>query len=254
MSLKLLHPITPGSRHRRLIDKSLLWKGDPYKPLTKGLPKSGGRNSSGKITVRHIGGGNKHSYRLIDFFRLNSSLATVLRLEYDPNRSSFIALIQYDNDLTKSYILSSQTIKVGDILNKEKLAIGSVIQLKDVPIGYYIHSIELTPGTGAKLARSAGTYAQILGFKNGLVNLQLSSGIIKLVSELCSAVIGKVSNQDHSNYMAGKAGITRLLGRRPTVKGEAMNPVDHPHGGRTRGGLPKTPWGKIAYGKKTVRK
>lgn len=264
MSLKKLNPITPSSRHRRLVDKSLLHKGSPYKPLTLGLSKSGGRNFSGKITVRHIGGGNKRTYRLIDFYRTNPNLAIVQRLEYDPNRSSFIALIKYLNDSTESqgltksqefsYILAPQTLKVGDILNKNKLAIGSVSALKDIPIGYYVHSIELIPGDGGKLARSAGTYAQLLSLKDGFANLQLSSGVVKVVHDLCTATIGKVSNIDHSNYIAGKAGITRLLGRRPTVKGEAMNPIDHPHGGRTRGGLSKTPWGKLAYGKKTVKK
>jgi large subunit ribosomal protein L2 len=255
MSLKKFNPITPGTRHRRIIDKSLLWKGDPYKSLTLGLSKTGGRNNTGKITVRHIGGGNKRTYRIIDFKRLNTTPATVLRLEYDPNRSAFIALIQYFSTNEVAYIIAPQTIEVGDIINKAPLDIGSSIKLIDIPIGYNIHNIELLPNSGGQLIRSAGSYAQVVGSKDGLVTIKLISGKLIVLNGNCKATIGKVSNPDHFNYKAGKAGIIRLLGRRPSVKGEAMNPVDHPHGGRTRGGrVSVTPWGKITHGKKTVNK
>jgi large subunit ribosomal protein L2 len=255
MSLKHLKPITPGTRHRRIIDKSLLWKGEPYKPLTSGLSKTGGRNVSGHITVRHIGGGNKRTYRFVDFKRLNTNPAIVLRLEYDPNRSAFIALIQYTVTNEISYILAPQTLKVGDIINKNPLSIGSVTSLKNIPIGSYIHNVELTPGSGGQLVRTAGNYAQLVALKDNSVTIQLISGRLITLNEECRATIGKVSNAEHSSYKAGKAGISRMLGRRPTVKGEAMNPVDHPHGGRTRGGrVSVTPWGKITHGKKTVKK
>lgn len=258
MALKYFNPTTPGQRQLILIDRSDLWKGKPEKSLTEGKLGSGGRNNLGRITSFQRGGGHKQRYRLIDFKRSKDNMtATIERLEYDPNRTAFIALIQYE-DGQKSYILAPQRLSVGDkIISGAKIDIktGNALPLKDIPIGTIIHNVEMKPGKGGQLARSAGAYVQIIGREGGYIQLRLSSGELRIISGDCRATIGAVSNQDQKNISIGKAGRSRWLGRRPVVRGVAMNPVDHPHGGgegRTSGGRhPVTPWGKPTKGKKT---
>lgn len=258
MALKYFNPTTPGQRQLILIDRSDLWKGKPEKSLTEGKLRSGGRNNLGRITSFQRGGGHKQRYRLVDFKRNKDNVvATIERFEYDPNRTAFIALIQYE-DGQKSYILAPQRLSVGDkIISGSKVDIktGNSLPLKDIPIGTIIHNVEMKPGKGGQLARSAGAYVQIIGREAGYIQLRLSSGELRIVSGECRATIGAVSNQDQKNISIGKAGRSRWLGRRPVVRGVAMNPVDHPHGGgegRTSGGRhPVTPWGKPTKGKKT---
>ena len=255
MALKYFNPTTPGQRQLILVDRSDLWKGKPEKSLTEGKLRSGGRNNLGRITSFHRGGGHKQRYRLIDFKRSKDNMiATIERLEYDPNRTAFIALIQYE-DGQKSYILAPQRLSVGDkIVSGAKIDIktGNALPLKDIPIGTIIHNVEMKPGKGGQLARSAGAYVQIIGREGGYIQLRLSSGELRIISGECRATIGAVSNQDQKNISIGKAGRSRWLGRRPVVRGVAMNPVDHPHGGRTNGGRhPVTPWGIKTKGKKT---
>lgn len=258
MALKSFKPTTPSQRQLVIVDRSGLHKGGPVKALTQGLTKSGGRNNNGRMTSRHIGGGHKRTYRIIDFKRRKHDVAaTVERLEYDPNRSAFIALIKYaDGDL--SYILAPQRLQPGDqVISGENVDIkpGNATELRRMPIGTIVHNVELKPGKGGQVARSAGAYAQLVGRDQGMAILRLNSGEQRLVSHFCMATIGAVSNPDHSNTNLGKAGRKRWLGRRPHVRGVVMNPVDHPHGGgegRTSGGRhPVTPWGKPTKGKRT---
>ena len=258
MALKTFNPTTPGQRQLVQVDRSELWKGKPEKALTEGLRSKGGRNNTGRITMRWRGGGHKRRYRLIDFKRTKFDMpATVERLEYDPNRTAFIALITY-TDGEKSYIIAPQRLAVGDqVIAGEKVDIkpGNAMPLKNIPVGTIVHNVELKVGKGAQMARSAGTYVQLVGKDQGYAQLRLSSGELRMVRGECMATIGAVSNPDQQNVSLGKAGRSVWLGRRPSVRGVAMNPVDHPHGGgegKTSGGRhPVTPWGKPTKGKKT---
>lgn len=258
MALKSYKPTTPGQRGLIIVDRSGLHKGKPVKQLTEGLTKSGGRNNKGRITARRRGGGHKRSYRIVDFKRRKWNMAaTIERLEYDPNRSAFIALVKYE-DGELSYVLAPQRIAVGDkIIAGEKVDVkpGNAMPLRSIPVGTIIHNIELKPGKGGQIARSAGTFAQLVGRDQAYAIIRLSSGEQRLVLGACMASIGAVSNPDQSNINLSKAGRSRWLGRRPSVRGVAMNPVDHPHGGgegRTSGGRhPVTPWGKPTKGRKT---
>ncbi len=261
MALKTYKPSTPSQRELVLLDRSALWKGKPVKALTEGVRSKGGRNNTGRITVRHQGGGHKRRYRMIDFKRRKFDVpATVERLEYDPNRTAFIALVRYE-DGEQAYILAPQRLAAGaKVISGEKVDIqpGNAMPLKAIPVGTIVHNVEMKVGKGGQLARSAGTYAQLIGRDTGNAQLRLSSGEVRLVSELCMATIGAVSNPDQQNINIGKAGRKRWLGVRPTVRGVAMNPVDHPHGGgegRTSGGRhPVTPWGKPTKGARTRKK
>ncbi|NBC31675.1 MAG: 50S ribosomal protein L2 [Alphaproteobacteria bacterium] len=258
MPLKQYNPRTPGTRQLVLTDRSALHKGKPVKALTEGLTKKGGRNNTGRITARRIGGGHKRRYRLVDFKRRKFDMpATVERLEYDPNRTAFIALIRYE-DGELSYVLAPQRLGVGDkVISGQRADIkpGNAMPLQSIPVGTIVHNIELKPGRGGQIARSAGTYAQLVGRAVGYAQLKLSSGEVRMVRADCMASIGAVSNPDQANISLGKAGRTRWDGKRPSVRGVAMNPIDHPHGGgegRTSGGRnPVTPWGKPTKGRKT---
>jgi large subunit ribosomal protein L2 len=258
MALKTYKPTTPSQRQLVLVDRSELYKGKPVKGLTEGKTSTGGRNNYGRITVRWRGGGHKRAYRLIDFKRTKLDMpAVVERLEYDPNRTAFIALIRYqDGEL--SYILAPQRLAVGDSVVAAKQADvkpGNAMPLSAMPVGTIVHNVEMKPGRGGQIARSAGTYAQYVGRDAGNAILRLNSGEQRLVHQNCMATVGAVSNPDHANISIGKAGRNRWLGKKPSVRGVAMNPVDHPHGGgegRTSGGRhPVTPWGKPTKGKKT---
>lgn len=258
MALKAYKPTTPGQRGLVLVDRSDLYKGKPVKGLTEGLSKSGGRNNKGRITARRRGGGHKRTYRMIDFKRQKWDVAgTIERIEYDPNRTAFIALIKYD-DGEQAYILAPQRISVGDkVIAGEKVDIkpGNAMPLENMPIGTIVHNVEIKARKGGQIARSAGTYVQLVGRDRGLALLRLSSGEQRAVRAECIATVGAVSNPDNKNTKLAKAGRSRWLGRRPSVRGVAMNPVDHPHGGgegRTSGGRhPVTPWGKPTKGKRT---
>ncbi len=258
MALKTFKPTTPSQRQLVIVDRSELWKGDPVKALTEGLRKKGGRNNTGRITMRHRGGGAKRRYRIVDFKRgKRDMVATVERLEYDPNRTAFIALIKYE-DGEQAYILAPQRLKAGDkVVAGEKVDVkpGNAMPMKNMPVGTIIHNIEMKPGKGGQMARAAGTYAQLVGRDAGYALLRLSSGEVRMVRADCRATVGAVSNPDQQNIVIAKAGRNRWLGHRPTVRGVAMNPIDHPHGGgegRTSGGRhPVTPWGKPTKGKKT---
>ena len=258
MALKTHKPTTAGRRGCVLVDRAELWKGKPEKSLTEGLRNKGGRNNNGRITARRRGGGHKRRYRIIDFKRLKHDVeATVLRLEYDPNRTAFIALIKYaDGEL--SYILAPQRLREGDkIISGDTVDIkpGNAMPMQNIPIGTIIHNVEMKVGKGGQIARSAGTYAQIIGKDQGYAQLRLNSGELRMVRAECMATVGAVSNPDQQNIKLGKAGRKRWLGKRPSVRGVAMNPIDHPHGGgegRTSGGRhPVTPWGKPTKGKRT---
>lgn len=258
MALKKFNPTTPGRRGLVLVDRSGLWKGKPEKSLTEGLRGKGGRNNKGRITARRRGGGHKRRYRVVDFKRLKRDVeATVERLEYDPNRTAFIALIKYaDGEL--SYILAPQRVRPGDkVISGDTVDIkpGNAMPMQNIPVGTILHNIEMKPGKGGQIARSAGTYAQIIGKDQGYAQLRLSSGELRMVRAECMATVGAVSNPDQKNIKLGKAGRKRWLGKRPQVRGVAMNPIDHPHGGgegRTSGGRhPVTPWGKPTKGKRT---
>jgi len=257
MALKQYNPTTPGRRGLVLVDRSGLWKGKPEKSLTEGLRKKGGRNNTGRITARRRGGGHKRRYRVVDFKRTKGGVGTVERLEYDPNRTAFIALVRYeDGDL--AYILAPQRMAVGDTVESGRsvdIKPGNALPMQHIPVGTIIHNIEMKPGKGGQIARSAGTYAQLIGKDQGYAQLRLSSGELRMVRAECMATIGVVSNPDQQNIKLGKAGRKRWLGKRPSVRGVAMNPVDHPHGGgegRTSGGRhPVTPWGKPTKGKRT---
>jgi large subunit ribosomal protein L2 len=258
MALKKFKPITPGQRGLVIVDRSGLWKGKPVKGLTVGLTKSGGRNNHGRITARRRGGGHKRTYRIVDFRRRKFDVAaTVERLEYDPNRTAFIALLNYA-DGEQAYILAPQRLNVGDsVIAGERVDVkpGNAMPLGSIPIGTIVHNVEMKQGRGGQIARSAGSYAQLVGRDAGYALLRLNSGEQRMVRAECMATIGAVSNPDHGNIKIGKAGRNRWLGKRPSVRGVAMNPVDHPHGGgegRTSGGRhPVTPWGKPTKGKKT---
>ncbi|SNB63078.1 LSU ribosomal protein L2P [Arboricoccus pini] len=259
MALKNFNPTSPSRRELVLVDKSDLYKGKPVKTLTEGLTKSGGRNNQGRTTVRFRGGGHKRTYRVIDFKRRGKFgvVGTVERLEYDPNRTAFIALINYgDNDV--AYILAPQRLAVGDkVVADEKVDVkpGNAAPLRAIPVGTVVHNVELKPGKGGQIARSAGTFAQLVGRDGDYAQIRLGSGEIRLIHATCMASIGAVSNADHQNENSGKAGRSRWQGRRPHNRGVTMNPVDHPHGGgegRTSGGRhPVTPWGKPTKGRKT---
>ena len=258
MALKSFKPITPGQRGLILVDRSDVWKGKPEKTLTEGLRSKGGRNNKGRITARRRGGGHKRRYRLVDFKRQKLDVSgTVERLEYDPNRTAFIALIKYDDgDLT--YILAPQRLRQGDrVVSSDSADIkpGNSMPMSNIPVGTIVHNVEMKLGKGGQIARSAGTYAQIIGKDQGYAQLRLTSGEIRMVRSECMATIGAVSNPDQQNIKLGKAGRKRWIGKRPAVRGVAMNPIDHPHGGgegRTSGGRhPVTPWGKPTKGKRT---
>jgi large subunit ribosomal protein L2 len=258
MALKSFKPTTPGQRQLVLVDRSALYQGKPVKRLTEGKTSSGGRNNNGRITVRFRGGGHKKALRLVDFKRQKFDRpAKVERIEYDPNRTGFIALIKYE-DGELSYILAPQRLGEGDtVVSGEHVDVkpGNAMPLGNMPIGTIVHNVELKIGKGGQLARSAGTYTQIVGRDQDYVILRLNSGEQRLVHGRCMATVGAVSNPDNMNVSIGKAGRTRWMGRRPHNRGVAMNPVDHPHGGgegRTSGGRhPVTPWGFPTKGKKT---
>ena len=258
MSLKTFKSYTKSSRGTVLVDRKHLWKGKPLKPLSLGKVSSGGRNNLGRITSRGQGAGHKNKYRVVDFYRKKDDLkARVERIEYDPNRSANLALIKYEDGVW-NYILAPNQIKIGDdvISGKSKeIKIGNCMPLNDIPAGTDIHNIELTPSGGGKLVRSAGSSAQILGTDENYCLIKLQSGEIRKVINFARATIGSVSNSDHQNIKIGKAGRNRWKGKRPSVRGVAMNPVDHPHGGgegKTSGGRnPVSPWGQSAKGLKT---
>jgi large subunit ribosomal protein L2 len=258
MALKQFNPTSPGRRQLVLVDKSELHKGRPEKSLVEGLTKSGGRGGNGRVAVRFRGGGAKRLYRIVDFKRRKFDVpATVERLEYDPNRSAFIALVKYE-DGELAYILAPQRLKAGDVViasEKADVKPGNAMPLRGMPIGTIIHNVELKPMKGGQIARSAGGYAQLVGRDAGYAQIRLNSGELRMVPDGCMATVGAVSNPDHMNESLGKAGRSRHKGRRPHVRGVAMNPIDHPHGGgegRTSGGRhPVTPWGKPTKGRKT---
>jgi large subunit ribosomal protein L2 len=260
MALKTFKPTTPSQRQLVIVDRSELHKGDPVKALTEGLRKTGGRNTHGHITARRMGGGHKRRYRMVDFKRRKFDMsATVERLEYDPNRTAFIALVRYD-DGELSYILAPQRLKSGDkVVSGDKVDIkpGNAMPLRSIPVGTVVHNVEMKPGRGGQIARAAGNYVQLVGRDADYALLRLSSGEVRKVRSECMATIGAVSNPDQQNINIGKAGRNRWLGVRPSVRGVAMNPIDHPHGGgegRTSGGRhPVTPWGKGTKGTKTRR-
>ncbi len=258
MALKHFKPVTPSLRQLVIVDRSGLYKGKPVKTLTEGKSSSGGRNNNGRITVRFRGGGHKQTYRLVDFKRSKRDVSAVVdRIEYDPNRSAFIALIKYqDGEL--AYILAPQRLAVGDsVIAGDAVDVkpGNAGPLSSLPVGTIVHNVEMKIGKGGQIARSAGAYAQIVGRDQGYVIVRLNSGEQRLVHGACYATVGAVSNPDHMNTSLGKAGRSRWLGRKPHNRGVTMNPVDHPHGGgegRTSGGRhPVTPWGFPTKGKKT---
>jgi len=258
MALKQFKPTTPGQRGLVLIDRSGLWKGKPEKALTEGLNSVGGRNNLGRVTARRRGGGHKRRFRVVDFKRTKMDVpAVVERLEHDPNRSGFIALIRYaDGEL--SYILAPQRLGVGDTVIASRTADvkpGNALPLQNIPVGTIVHNVEMKKGGGGQIARAAGTYVQLIGKDQGYAQLRLQSGELRMVRAECMATIGAVSNPDQQNVKIGKAGRSRWLGKRPSVRGVAMNPIDHPHGGgegKTSGGRhPVTPWGKPTKGKRT---
>jgi large subunit ribosomal protein L2 len=259
MALKTFNPITPSLRQLVIVDRSGLHKGKPVKSLTEGLHSKGGRNNLGRVTARFQGGGHKRSYRLVDFKRRKFDVeATVERLEYDPNRTAFIALIKYD-DGQLSYIIAPQRLAAGDkvisSLKGADVKPGNTMPLQSIPVGTIVHNVEMKPAKGGQIARSAGAYVQLVGRDQGMAILRLNSGEQRLVHGSCLATIGAVSNPDHGNTNDGKAGRSIWKGKRPHVRGVAMNPVDHPHGGgegRTSGGRhPVSPWGKPTKGKRT---
>ena len=258
MALKQFKPVTPSLRGTVLINRAELYKGKPVKTLTEGQHSHGGRNNNGRITSRFRGGGHKQTYRIVDFKRRKFGVAAMVeRIEYDPNRTAFIALLKYaDGELT--YILAPQRLKVGDsVIAGPRVDIkpGNAMPLAAIPVGTIVHNLEMKPGAGGKIARSAGTYAQLVGKDVGYAQVKLQSGEVRVLRAECMATIGAVSNPDNSNQSLGKAGRTRWLGFRPHNRGVVMNPVDHPHGGgegRTSGGRhPVTPWGKPTKGYKT---
>ncbi len=258
MALKSFSPTTPGQRQLVLIDRSTLWKGNPEKSLVAGKKKTGGRNNQGRLTSFRKGGGHKQKYRIVDFHRRKDDMiATVERIEYDPNRTAFIALIKY-SDGELAYIIAPQKLAVGDKIESGEQAdikVGNTLPLRNIPVGTIIHNVEMKPKAGAQLARAAGSYVQLVGKDASMALMKLRSGEVRMVSAECRATIGAVSNPDQQNTIIGKAGRSRWKGIRPSVRGVAMNPIDHPHGGgegKTSGGRhPVTPWGKSTKGKRT---
>jgi large subunit ribosomal protein L2 len=259
MPVKVYKPTSAGRRGMTGHSFEEITKSTPERSLTEALRKHGGRNSSGRVTVRHRGGGHKRRYRVIDFKRNKFDVtAEVIAIEYDPNRTSRIALLQYE-DNERRYIVAPLGLKVGDRVasgEKAQLRIGDALQIRDIPVGTLIHNIELLPGKGGQLARSAGASAQLLAKEGKYAQVRMPSGEMRLINDQCMATIGQVGNTDHSNVKLGKAGRTRWMGIRPTVRGSAMDPASHPHGGgegRSPIGMPgpKTPWGKPALGKRT---
>jgi len=258
MALKSYNPTSPGRRGLVLVDRANLYKGGPVKALTEGKRKTGGRNNKGHVTSRGIAGGHKQRYRIVDFKRRKLDMAaTVERIEYDPNRTAFIALIKYE-DGELAYILAPQRLAVGDsVIAGEKTDVkpGNAMKLSQMPVGTIIHNVEMKPGKGGQIARSAGAYAQLVGRDRGMVIVRLNSGEQRYLPGACMGTVGAVSNPDNQNQNFGKAGRSRWKGRRPLTRGVAKNPVDHPHGGgegRTSGGRhPVTPWGKPTKGART---
>lgn len=258
MPMKTYKPTSPGRRGLVLVDRSALWSGKPIKSLTEGRVEKAGRNNTGRIMTRRRGGGAKRRYRLVDFKRTKFDMTAIVeRFEYDPNRSAFIALIKY-TDGEQAYILAPQRLKVGDtVVSGEKVDVtpGNAMPMSNMPVGTIIHNVEMKPGKGGQIARAAGNYAQLVGRDSGNALIRLSSGEQRIVNARCMATVGAVSNPDHMNVKLAKAGRNRLMGKRPSVRGVAMNPVDHPHGGgegRTSGGRhPVTPWGKSTKGMRT---
>tara|TARA_Y100000591_G_C21840827_1_gene705520 strand:+ start:1925 stop:2749 length:825 start_codon:yes stop_codon:yes gene_type:complete len=261
MGVRNLKPVTPGSRFASRSDFSEVTTNKPEKSLTVALRKKGGRNNTGRITVRRRGGGHKRRYRIIDYkrdkFGINGKVATI---EYDPNRSAYISLVHYD-DGEKRYILAPLDLSVGSVITsgeKVPLKIGNALLLSNIPTGLFVHNIELVPGKGGQMVRTAGAYAQVMAHDNGYATLKLPSGEVRLVSDQCMATIGQVGNRSFEQIVSGKAGRSRWLGKRPKVRGVVMNPVDHPHGGgegKTSGGRhPVSPWGKPTKGYKTRKK
>lgn len=262
MGIKKFKPTTPSRRHMTVMSFEEITKTEPEKSLTVSLKSSGGRNAVGRLTVRHKGGGHKRLYRIIDFKRIKDDVpAVVAAIEYDPNRSANIALLHYA-DGAKSYILAPQNLKVGDKVvsgTKADIKTGNTLFLKDIPVGSLIHNIELRPGKGGQLVRSAGAVAQLMAKEGAYAHVRLPSGEVRLVHINCRATLGQVGNLDYENQKMGKAGRSRWMGIRPTVRGSVMNPVDHPHGGgegRAPIGrkYPVSPWGKIAIGGRTRKK
>jgi len=261
MAIRKLKPVTPTQRFRTVADFSEITRSEPEKSLLEPLTKKGGRNNNGRITVRHRGGGHKRRYRKIDFKRNKHDVpAKVFSIEYDPNRSARIALLHY-LDGEKRYIIWPKGLQVGDtVISGDTAAFntGNALPLERIPLGTLVHNIELNIGKGGQMARSAGAFAQVMAKEGDYVTLRIPSGEVRMVHRRCFATIGEVGNAEHENVVSGKAGRTRWLGIRPTVRGVAMNPIDHPHGGgegRTSGGRhPVTPWGKPTKGKKTRRK
>ncbi|MBQ4036557.1 MAG: 50S ribosomal protein L2 [Clostridia bacterium] len=261
MPVKIYKPTTPGRRNMSVQSFAELTKKAPEKSLLEPLKKHAGRNNLGRITVRHHGGGNRRKYRIIDFKRQNEAPATVIALEYDPNRTANIALIQYE-DGKKSYIVAPVDLKVGDVITagaESDIKPGNALPIANIPVGTLIHNIELYPGRGAQMVRSAGAMAQLMAKENGMAQVRLPSSEVRYVRLDCKATIGQVGNIEHENVKIGKAGKTRHMGIRPTVRGSVMNPCDHPHGGgegRSPIGRPTpvTPWGKPTMGYKTRNK
>src|SRR5690349_4560844 len=258
MALKTFKPVTPSLRELVLVDRSDLWKGKPVKALTEGLRGTGGRNNHGRITAFQRGGGHKRAYRTIDFKRTKWDVpATVERLEYDPNRTAFIALVKYE-DGELAYILAPQRLTAGDTVvagKKTDVKPGNAMELGQMPVGTIVHNVEMKPGKGGQIARAAGTYVQVVGRDRGMVIVRLNSGEQRYIRSDCMGTVGAVSNPDNQNQNFAKAGRSRWMGKRPLTRGVAKNPVDHPHGGgegRTSGGRhPVTPWGKPTKGART---
>lgn len=264
MGIRILKPITPGTRHYSVDTFEDITRDYPYEPLLVPLKSSGGRNNTGRITSRHRGGGHKRRYRIIDFKRDKRGIkATVESIEYDPNRSARIALVRYE-DGERRYIIAPDGLKVGSTIYAGPDAEyndGNALPLKNIPVGLFIHNIELKPSKGGQLARSAGAFAQLVGLDDKYAQIKLPSGEIRMVLNTCYATIGRVSNPDHENILLGKAGRSRWLGIRPQTRGMAMNPIDHPNGGgegrsKSGGGRqhPRSPWGQLAKGLKTRKK
>lgn len=260
MALRKLKPVTPATRYYSISSFEEITKDKPEKKLTAPLKKSGGRNNKGRVTSRHRGGGHKRKYRIIDFKRTRNDEATVMSIEYDPNRNARIALIQYA-DGEKTYVIAPDGIKTGEMIqssNEAEIKTGNTMQISSIPVGTFIHNIELKPGKGAQLVRSAGASAQIIAKDDEYCQIKLPSGEVRMIRSICKATIGIVGNIDHENISIGKAGRSRWLGKRPHVRGVAMNPVDHPMGGgegkTSGGGHPVSPWGLPAKGYKTRKK
>jgi large subunit ribosomal protein L2 len=258
MALRTFRPTSPGRRQLVIVDRAELHKGKPVKKLTQGLTKSGGRNNAGRVTAFRHAGGHKRTYRIVDFKRRKWGVpAIVERLEYDPNRTAFLALLKYQ-DGEQAYIIAPQRLKAGDeVIANDRVDVkpGNAMLLKSIPVGTIVHNVELKPMKGGQIARAAGSYAQVVGRDAGYAQLRLMSGEVRMAPDTCMATIGAVSNPDNMNENWGKAGRSRHMGKQPSVRGVAMNPVDHPHGGgegKTSGGRhPVTPWGKKTRGPKT---